>query len=167
MVVQLLANTTPLPCNPSKWGKSVCYVLDRHGKEASQELPVREISLLADQTVVASLQGFMPGKPYSIEWQGYDGAGKKLLVSNRVVTFTPGESSWSNTFDFAPDRRIHKPGKWTWTAKVSGLGRFSTELNVLAPSPDELEANAFYEKARENAFRVFSHYWIGENALSI
>jgi conjugative relaxase-like TrwC/TraI family protein len=119
---------------------------------------------VAPQVVIARLKNLTPGKQYTALWSGMDATAKPVISASPFV-FTPSEEEWILYYPdgkgFTPDRKTNAPGKWTWTVNVSEYGRFSTELGVLPPTPDQLANLARYEKARENVLNAFAQYWAG------
>ena len=140
---------------------SRCYVVEDCHENPIGESSVNQISILKCHMAVASLCNMEVGRQYAAEFYCYDASGREVYKTDKPFLFTPSSSTWYVWVTMRPDYKIHKAGKWKWIVSVKGIGKFTSELGVLPPTPDELADLARYEKARENVFRAFSHYWLG------
>ncbi len=140
---------------------SCCYVVEGYHENPIGESSVSQISILKSHMAVVSLCNLEAGRQYTAEFCCCDASGKEIYKSDKPLLFTPSSSAWYVWVTMRPDYKMHKAGKWKWVVSVKGVGKFTTELGVLPPTPDELTDLARYEKARENVFRAFSRYWLG------
>jgi len=152
------ASTPSSPSTPQTQSKNFLFVTEPT-EDDSIGPPLAEFSILKPQCAILRLFGLQPGQMYEITWRTSDAAGN--VINTKVQRFTPDESDFNAWWTFQPDYKVRKPGKWKWTAEVKGLGRYSTEVIVLPPTPTELKDLALHEKARESVFRAFAHYWVG------
>jgi len=153
------ANASP-PSSPSTsqtQSKNFVFVTEPPD-DGSLGTPQAEVSILKMQRGVLRLFGVQPGQMYEATWRLSEGTGRPIMTN--VFRFTPDAPNYSSWWPFQPDYKVHKAGKWKWTAEVKGLGRYSTEVSVLPPPPTELKDLALHEKARESVFRAFAHYWV-------
>lgn len=153
-VAQANGASPSIPQTPSK---NFVFVTEPRD-DGSLGSPQAEISILKKQLAVLNLYELQPGQLYVSTWSLSDG-GKRPIMTD-VYRFAPDAPNYSVWYPFEPDYKVHKAGKWKWTAEVQGLGRYSTEVSVLPPTPTELKDLALHEKARESAYRAFAHYWI-------
>ncbi len=118
----------------------------------------QEATLLSPHRAKLDLVGLALGKAYEARWRLQDGDGKVIVTDK--FPFTPTTSGWSVWFNFQPDYKTQKAGKWRWTVEIPGVGRHALEFTMLPPTPSQLRDLALHEQAREEVFRAFAQYWL-------
>lgn len=142
---------------------SACFMIEGETENITTADAVKEISILKSHTAVLHLRNLRPGAQYQLTFWCNDGLRKEVYRTENPILFVPTDTEYWAWQRFSPNFKAHQAGLWKWSAEVKGHGRFSAEFGVLPPNPAESSDLIRNEKARENAFRAFANYWLGQD----